>query len=446
MKKPLTKNFIITIGLLLLLTLSACRSTKSSAVPIGGLWDVTAKNGQADWNTASLLAQEEHNGFELANQTAGFNEFDFSEGNRQDDVQVAVRTMVEGQTNSPKIDPVLVLVGATSNEATSRATALSNFFNLPMVVPSASGDNLLPTNNLWAFQLSVPNSAYANYVLGSVLTSQSLSSGQVPTPEATPGATSGATTTPTPGAASGTTATSAMSIAVLYEQNTYGETAAVAAATAALKQGFEIKFYNKFPAENPDPDTLRNLINQVIDQDVQVVFLISSDPVAAQSIVQIFNSLLDPLAMPVLVGMSSGFTSQDFLDSAQAKSVFILRQQMDAANCPSEITSLYAAQNYAAVQLLSYAIEEAPNVAADKSKLSLKSVDGIAAYREAVRDALKAANLKLPCLGQVAFDNTGQNKYTNIEIVTNSNGTTRSVPASELITTVKQKLGVGSSQ
>jgi ABC-type branched-subunit amino acid transport system substrate-binding protein len=430
-KKHSSKRLTYLLCLLTLFPISACRpNTLTTNIPIAGLWNVTVQNGQPDWTTASVLAQEEHSGFELANQTTGFKEFDFSEGNRQDDVQVAVRKMVEGQTDSPKVDPVLALVGATSDEGTARATALSNFFDLPMVVPSASGDNLLPANNLWAFQLSVPNSAYANYILGSVLTSQSLGSGQVSTPEPTPGS----TTTPT------------MSIAILYEQNTYGETAAVATATAAMQQGFEIKFYDKFPAENPAPDVLRKQINQVIDQDAQVIFLISSAPTAAQSIVQIFNSLLDPLAMPVLVGMAGGFTSQVFLDSAQSKDVFILRQQMDAADCPTEIQSLYAAQNYAAVQLMSYAVGEAPNLAADKTKLSLKNSDGLSAYREAVRDALKAANLKLPCLGQVAFDNAGQNKFVNIEIITTSNGTVHTVPADEFITAVEKKLGLGSSQ
>jgi len=144
--------------------------------------------------------------------------------------------------------------------------------------------------------------------------------------------------------------------------------------------------------------------------------------------------------MPVLVGMAGGFTSQDFLSSPEAESVTVLRQQMQVEGCPADIQSLYAAQNYAAVKLLAYAVEEAPTLAADREQLSLASADGISAYREAVRDALKAASLNLPCLGQVAFDNAGQNKFARIELVTAENGAARVLPAGELVAAVKQRL------
>jgi hypothetical protein len=78
------------------------------------------------------------------------------ESAQSDEVQVAVRELVEDEK-------VLALVGATSNEATMRAASLVNFFNLPMIVPTAGGDNLLPSNNLWAFRLSAPGSDYASY-------------------------------------------------------------------------------------------------------------------------------------------------------------------------------------------------------------------------------------------------------------------------------------------
>ena len=301
------KNKVLVLTLILLL--SGCKRSESAKLPVGGLWEASANNGEIDWKTASLLAQEQYAGFEMANEDTGFAEYSFAEGNRKDDVQMVVRTMVEGQQD-PKTEPVVAILGGTTNEATTRAASLANFFNVPMIVPSASGDNLLPTNNLWAFQLSASDSAYADYILGSVLTKQVLSSGLEDgfSPE--------------------------MRIAIFYEQNTYGESAAVATATQALKQEFEVVAYEKFDVNDPDVSGLRILVNTVIDLDAQVVFVISSNPAVAQQIVQTFTSLLDSLSMPVVVGMAGGFTSQEFLESPQAESVYVLRQQMSEGELP----------------------------------------------------------------------------------------------------------------
>ena len=406
--------------LTILLLLSGCKRSETAKMPVGGLWAASATNGEIDWKTASLLAQEQYAGFDLANEDAGFVEYSFAEGNRKDDVQMVVRAMVEGQQD-PKTAPVVAILGGTTNEATTRAASLANFFNVPMIVPSASGDNLLSTTNLWAFQLSAPDSAYANYILGSVLTRQVLSSGLEDgfIPE--------------------------LRIAIFYEQNTYGESAAVATATQALKQEFEVVVYEKFDTDEPDASGLRILANKVIDLDAQVVFVISSKPEVAQQIVQTFTSLLDSLSMPVMIGMAGGFTSQEFLESPQAESVYVLRQQISEVNCPKEIDSLYTAQSYAAVRLLEYAVEEAAKTNLDLSKLSLDTVqvDELAVKREAVRDALKVANLELPCLGRVAFDNNGQNKQLRFEIIETQGSSNSRMPLDEFVLVVKQKLGLG---
>ena len=417
-----TRMYLNLAGLVCLsLVISACGSVSlSKNKPIGGLWDVTLTDGTVNWTSASELVQEQHDGFELANQDAKFDEVNLSEGSNQDDVQLAVRKLVEGQTENPKSDPVLAMIGATTNQATARAAALANFFNVPMVIPSASGDNLLPSNNLWAFQLNPPNSSYANFIMGTVLNKQTLRSN------------------------SSVDISPSVNIAILYEQNTYGENAAVATASAALQQEFEVTTYDKFPAENTDPVQLRVLVNEVLDQGAQVVFIISSDPAVSQQLVFTFTSLADPVTLPILVGIAGGFSSQDFIHSSQAKYVYVLQQQFNSTDCPSDIKSINSAQNYAAVKLLDYAFKQVSNQPLDTvAKLSLTNPDGLNLYRETVRDIIKSANLNLPCLGQVAFDNTGQNKFAQFEIVMTSNGATRVVTNAEFISTVKQILGTG---
>ena len=411
-------------SLILIFILSACgRAETAKSTPVGGLWDIPVEDGQLNWDKASPLAQEQYSGFELANQKAGFIEVNFAEGNQKDDVQTAVRKMVEGQAEGSASgevanDPVIAVLGATSNEASSREAALANFFNVPMLIPSASGDNLLPDNNLWAFQLSAPNSAYVDYMLGTVLTKQTLSSNLEDdfSPE--------------------------IRVAILYEQNTYGESTAVTAATLTMQQEFEVMVYEKFPAETPSLARMRTLVNKVVDQDAQMVFVISSNPNVSQMLIETFNDLIDKRAMPLLVGVAAGFTSQNFLESSHAEDIFILRQDMSGVACPEEIETLYAAQNYDAVKLLEYALEEAPKVDKGKSTLSLNKEETLSIQRENLRDTLKIANMELPCLGQIAFDNTGQNKFLRFEILKVTDGELQEILSEDFLLIAKEKFGL----
>ena len=419
-KKPIPKILMLCC-LLVGLSLSACsRSTSIDlSYPIGSIWTVPVADGKADWEAASVLAQEQYTGFSLANEGSGFDVYPFSEGNKQDDVQTAVRAMVEGQAEGAD-DPVAAIFGATSNEATTRTAALANFFNVPMIVPSASGDNLLPENNLWAFELSPPNSAYAEHILGTVLNKQVMNADfeEGFEPE--------------------------FRIAILYEQNTYGETAAVSTATMAMEQAYSIHLYDKFPAENPSASRLRALVNLALDEDVQLVFMISSNPDVAVALTRTFEELSDARLRPLLVGMAAGFTSQKFMDSEQASSAYVLRQEIDRTNCPAEIESLYAAQNYAAVNLLAAAVEDVnAKLSAEKNTFSINpSSEKITLYRESLRDALKIANLTLPCLGQVSFNNAGQNRSARFEIITTETDQLQIIATQDFVDIVKNKINL----
>ena len=407
----------------LLAGLSACSSNASAnlSYPIGGVWDVPVEEGEADWEAASVLAQEQHAGFSLANEDIGFDAHTFGEGNQQDDVQTAVRSMVEGQAEGMS-DPVAAILGATSNEATTRTVALANFFQVPMIVPSASGDNLLSDTNLWAFQLSASNSDYANNMLGTVLNKQIVNEGYEEGLEPE------------------------FRIAILYEQNTYGETAAVSTATVALEQGYSIVLYDKFPAQDPSASRLRALVNMALDEDAHVVFMISSNPDVALALTQTFTDLSSAAFRPLLVGMAAGYTSQEFMDSDMLASSYVLRQQIDTQSCPREINSLYAAQNYAAVNLLASAVKDVANASKDEEKkinfsLSLNSAEEkTALYREALRDAIKVTDAELPCLGRVAFNNGGQNKFLRFEIVTTEDGLQKIIPSQDFVDLVKLKI------
>jgi ABC-type branched-subunit amino acid transport system substrate-binding protein len=411
---------------LIISLLTGCAGTKSSLggeVTIGSLWEVPVdERGKVGWDYASTVAQEQHTGYRLAGESLSedpYSDIFSGEGNQQDDVQIAIRGMVEDPDH-----PVAILIGATTNEATMRAASLVNFFNVPMIIPTANGDNLLPSNNLWAFRLSAPGSAYADYLFGILLTKAEFGSD----PE---------TTGDSP----------KLNIAILYEGNTFGESAAVATARAAMELGVGIGVYASFPAATPDSNRLNILLTRVETENVHLVYLISSDPGVAKTLVQLLHSRIPDSAMPVLVGQAGGFASQEFIDSPEAEGVFILRQQVVPENCPVNVKSIYEAQTYAAVYLLGSAVEQAiGNSITSKWYDSLidfvkdpinEQTDRIVSFREDVRDVLKQTDTNVPCVGVIAFENSGQVKNPAFELITVKNGETEIGPIDDFINAVK---------
>ncbi len=64
----------------------------------------------------------------------------------------------------------------------------------------------------------------------------------------------------------------------------------------------------------------------------------------------------------------------------------------------------------------------------------------LAKFRETLRDRLKETNLNVPCLGKVAFDNTGQNKLLQFELLAIKNGSASIVTTADFLQAVIKKL------
>ena len=394
------------VVLVIFITLTGC-TVKANlltglTLPIGSLWKAPVLGSAISWDTASPAVIEQHSGYLLAQQAVTevkLDDREYSEGSQQDDIQMNLRKMAE-------TDHIFAMVGASTDASTMRAASLVNFFNIPMIIPSATGDNLLPATNQWAFRLSAPGSAYAAYMFGTLIKSP-----QVSTPVATPA----------PGAPS--VLNNGLRLAIFYEENTFGESAAVASARAAMKQAMNIVLYRSYTPDNPEQAKIQDLADTAKQDDAQVVYLISSDPSTALMLTAAFQAKTG--YYPLIIGQGSGFASQVFLSSSQSEGVYVLRQKLDSSSCPADITATDQAQNYAAVYLLGQAVQQAglsmpkpwwnvlPSQALDSTQLKLA--------REKVRDAIKTFTADLPCMGKVAFDNTGQNKLLQFELVTIQN-------------------------
>ena len=312
------------------------------------------------------------------------------------DLQRQLRDLVEHPTQ-----PLAALLGGTSNGSSSHLAALVNFFSVPMVIPSSYGENIFPTGNLWAFRLSPPSSAYANYLFGSVITKQAIDAIQTKLSDQV-------NTAPE------------LSIAILYEGDTFGEAAAVATAKAAMAQEVRVGLYQRFDPAIQDSATLRDIVIAIQDSKAHLIYLIVSDPAYADNLVNMVSQVYDKDAIPLIVGQEGAFTTRQFQTSAEANLVTVLGQAIDRNTCPDSIRSAYDAKSYAAVALLDLAYKNADSALANKNLIAgifrLKDPT-ISDQREALRDAIKAATPILPCVGQVKFDTTGQNTAITLNLM-----------------------------
>ncbi|MCE1254318.1 MAG: hypothetical protein LWX83_12320 [Anaerolineae bacterium] len=414
-------RFFLSV-MILLIILSGCSPSGGSifdaSLPLGSLWKTTAlADGSLDWNSASAVASEQHAGYLLARQlmiNTKFTDKEYSEGTQQDDLQVTIRRMAE-------TDHVIAVIGANSNPASMRATSLVNFFNMPMIVPSATGNNILPSSNVWAFRLSPSGSAFAAYVFGTAVKASAFTI-VTPTPAATKEESKTADTQADD---------SSLKLAILFEENTFGESAAVAAAHAAINEKVSIIKYASFPAENPDQVVVNGLIDSINQARPDMVYLISNDPAVALQLITVFHARIKKDNMPVILGQGSGFTSQVFTNSTDSEGTYIVRQKLDLNNCPNGVDSIQKAQNYAAIYILNQAVQQASQSFQKPWWKFWPSEDPrleqITIFREKLRDSLKATNMDVPCLGKVAFDNSGENKQLQFELIMVHGGKTTNV-------------------
>lgn len=389
----------LLVSLVFLTCLTACSKTINKAPGIGIISAALDQNNQV---LADPVALEQQSGYALAidGSTDGNPAIiQVGEGNLQDDVQVAVRSLVEEQEAGS-------IIGATTNEATMKSTALVNFFNIPMIIPTADGDNLLPSNNQWVFRLSAPQSAYANYIYGSLLLPPPASSEDAPV------------------------ITKAPKLAILYEDNSFGESAAVAAARDAMHLSIKITMYRSYPAGGVDESFAKVVSKAALESGAQIISLISNNTGDAKLLVKNLNQSAGSFGRPVILGQGGAFNTSDFLESDAANNIYIVRQVLDTANCPAGIVTLYEGQSYAAFYLLQQAQDQIdaanpPESMVDKIKKLLKrepETPALTTQREKMRDTLRQVKIKVPCIGPVEFDNTGQNKNIRFETVFIKNG------------------------
>lgn len=280
---------------------------------------------------------------------------------------------------------VPVILGAYSSAATMPAAGVATAYQIPFVVPTASSDLITTQGYRWVFRLIAPASGYANTALDFVQQRRD--------------------------------ALGLESLAIVYDDSLYGESAAVAAATGAAERGIKVVAYESYDSGTTD---LTALVRRVKAAEPDVVYLASYLDEAKQLMQLAAEQRLNP---KVYLGHAGGFIMLEFLQAGRYAEYVIGTAQwakdvkwqdangQTAAAFDQTFTERYgvapgmrSAQTYTALYVVKDAIERA----GQSEALDWRDDESV---RLAIRDALRETDMEQTIFGPVQFDQAGQNDH-----------------------------------
>lgn len=371
------RNRLITLALLAMLLLTACRApARPSRCPFE---EGTVQVGVllSDSGSAQAASAEQLRGYELA----------LAEINAQGGVMGCRIEVVFGDDGS---DPAraaeatqalaresraMLLIGAPAEESTMTAAGVAAFYQTPLLVPAASDERLTAQGNEWLFRLSAPSSTYAAAALDVI--------------EEYAG----------PYAA----------VAVVYEDSLFGQRNALPFASGAEARGLQIAAYERYPA---GALAASGVITRLQQSDFDVLYFAAQADDTLALLEQCQGLDINP-ALYVGNIEDSADLSRLAADARAEGLLLTVGWHQDwpfapAAAFANAFESRYHnAPTTANVQAYTafYVAREALRIAAEDRRLDWQDTQ---AARLAVRDALRALELET-ALGTVRFDASGQN-------------------------------------
>ncbi len=292
---------------------------------------------------------------------------------------------------------VVAMVGASSNEASVQAAAITRNLEIPLVIPGLTADELTKTDNQWVFRLSASSEAEAEMAVS--LVQAQIGSG--------------------------------VKHAILYESTAFGENAAVHAANAILLGNMNLVYYEKYPATSVG---FMDQLEAIKDAEADVLYFIANLPGPARAMMASLQ--LTPLEGLQVITAGNGFTSAEFQSVSQdvlgyeATKLLILAPWNDdlpwepmagflsayrqfSSERPGVLPTVPPvgfAEAYASLNFLANSINLTMTDASIAGMESLTEADDISVFREAVRQSLRSQfNRPETILGVISLDALGQN-------------------------------------
>ena len=278
---------------------------------------------------------------------------------------------VQGVNKLVDQDHVPIILGAYSSENTRAIVPAVTQKNIPLVMPTATADNVLETGSPWVFRICAGSSAYAT------ATVDFLNAMNAP-----------------------------KSVAIVYENTNFGQSNAEAMNKTARAAGFDVVASEAYQASSPD---YKALLQRVKSRNPAVIYFASYLLDASTLMRQASQTNLNP---QYYTSAGTGFAAAEFPTKDKgagpyAEYTFSVSQWLPTARWKGskefddafvKLTgthpAYHAMQAYAALLTATAAIKQAGS-----------------AQPTAIRDSLKAIDLPETPFGPIKFDERGQNPH-----------------------------------
>ncbi len=187
-----------------------------------------------------------------------------------------------------------VILGAYSSSATLAAAKEADRQSIPLIVPSASSDLITKLGYDWVFRINATSSDYVELAMDLIET--------IPITTTSP-------ITPTQ------IITSSPSIAVIYINRPFGESAAVAVTTQAESRGMSVVAYESFASS----DDLVTSLTTIQQADPDIVYIAANNITDAINLFEISNTI--ELKPKLFIANAGAFINPKFLEAIRDQAV-----------------------------------------------------------------------------------------------------------------------------
>jgi branched-chain amino acid transport system substrate-binding protein len=354
-------KFVFSLAVLLGTSLAANAQNTVKIGVITSLTGAQAAFGEAHKNGYSIALDEINaKGGVLGKKV----ELDFYDDQSKPD------QAVQGVSKLVDQDHVAMLLGAYSSENTKAIINPVTTHQIPLVIPTATADNVMDSKSPWVFRICAGAKDYATATI------EFLKHNGAP-----------------------------KTMAIVYEKTNFGQANMQAMKEAAQAAGINVVAVEEYEAKAPD---YKAVLRRVKDKNPDVIYfcsyLLDATTLMRQSQEVDFNP-------KYFTSAGTGFAAAEFPTAKgagkNAEFTFSVSQWLPEAPWPGskEFDAEYFKRNNSHPQYHAMQAYQSLMTAAQAMN-SAKSLDPAK-----VRDALKSLNLKMSAFGPVKFDANGQNQH-----------------------------------
>ena len=365
-------------------SVSGCGKKGGDTIKIGVITSITGSQ-------AAFGAAHKH-GYEIAldeiNSKGGINgkkvELDYYDDQSKPD------QAVQGVSKLVDQDEVPIILGSYSSESTKAIVPAVTQRQVPLIIPTATADNVMDSKSPWVFRICAGANDYAHTTLAF------LKDNGAP-----------------------------KKIAIVYENTNFGQSNMKAMQAAAQAAGMQVVAVEPYEAKSPD---YKAVLQRVKQANPDVIYFCSYLLDATTLMRQSQEVDLNP---KYYTSAGTGFAAAEFpTDKGAGKNAeytFSVSQWLPEAKWPGskEFDAEFTRRNNAHPAYHAMQAYESLQVAA-QAMSDAKSMD-----RAAIRDAVRNVNLPMTPFGPVKFDANGQNQHPVLITQVQNGGYHVVYPASE---------------